>query len=98
MPLINTPRNLGGLSALLLPLFLIGCATASVRPVKPAAERVAEVPGPEIPEGSIPCAYDSAQRCLDDVQNATVIDGLAGALDAANAKLHWLAIFFGLSD
>lgn len=92
------PRTRGALSALLLPLLSIGCASDNVRPVTPAAERVAQVPGPEIPEGNIACPYDAAARCLDDIQNATVIDGLAAALDAANARLHWLAIFFGITD
>jgi hypothetical protein len=51
-----------------------------------------------VPEGNVACAYDTTLRCLDDSQNAELLDGYAAALDAANAKLHWLAIFFGFTD
>ena len=94
----NIRKTLLALSALPSALLSTGCGNVSVEPIKPAPERVAEVPAPQIPEGSIPCAFDATQRCLDDVQTATVIDGYAAALDAANAKLRWLAIFFGFID
>jgi hypothetical protein len=85
------------LLALPLALSLSACGGGE-RPefIKPAKHRVERVPAPEIPEGRVPCAHDPAQRCLDDEQNATLLSGFADALDQANARLLWLAIFLGL--
>lgn len=96
LPRITRKKHVA-LSGLLPALLLIGCASDNARPVTPAAERVAEVPEPAIPDGKVPCEYDSARQCLDDEQTATLISDFAAALDAANAKLHWLAIFFGFA-
>ena len=94
----NIRKTLLALSALPSALLSTGCGNVSVEPIKPAPERVAEVPAPPVPEGNVACAYDATLRCLDDSQNAELLDGYAAALDAANAKLHWLAIFFGFTD
>lgn len=74
----------------------MNCAGGNTRVafVKPTADRTEQVASPAIPEAKTPCAYDPSKLCLNDEQTATVIGGLAGALDAANAKLQWLADFF----
>jgi hypothetical protein len=73
---------------------LTSCAT-NTRPLPPDSSRTAPVAYPDIPNGAAPCADNPAARCLSDSQNATLLRDYDAALTAANAKLQWLADYFG---
>jgi predicted carbohydrate-binding protein with CBM5 and CBM33 domain len=76
-------------------LLLTACAPARIETIKPPLARTTPVAVPAIPDGRVACAHDPQKQCLDDAQTAWVLVSFADALDAANAKLRWLADYFG---
>jgi len=65
-----------------------------VKVAKPPESYTAPVAYPAIPDGAAPCPDAPEKRCLTDGQSAGLLADVADSLDAANAKLLRLRVWF----
>jgi hypothetical protein len=62
---------------------------------RPPVERVTPPPRTPIPEGSVACADNPANKCLSDEQNAQLLRSFDAGEAERDRMLCWLRVWFG---